>query len=466
MKHFRCTLFLLGFLFMRVVPAYPLEQSRRIEEEKRKSLEKTELQMIKGEKKLLFDYGGWMQLRYNDYNDDDNDSTTLDTLDYTYSGDLRFWLKATFTPSPYNSYENKHFFYLRIKNLFIDRIPRDEEDAGYDNDGPHIDYAYAILDYRPFWLEVGRKYFTIGEGIVYSDVNDGIQMQLRFSQWNLKTFISHTLPHEENIDTSVPGYLKESDRYFWGFEALYQPDSSRDIYAYLLLERDFSNEDPPNVTQQYTYNSRYLGIGTHGSFVEKLNYAIELIKEGGTSYIFTPNEKKDIDAWGADVEVSYDCEVITHPKVSFEYAFGSGDPDRINVTDTEEGNSSGDDKNFLYFGYHPTGFALSPRLSNIHLYRIGVDLKPLEKSLIFNNLQLEMNYFRFYKDKSTGGISDLDATEDSDDIGDEFDLSISWQVFSDLNWSFQYGRFRPGEAYPEANNDNDDYFSTSLTLTF
>ncbi|MCK5288179.1 MAG: hypothetical protein KAJ79_03885, partial [Candidatus Omnitrophica bacterium] len=63
-------------------------------------------------------------------------------------------------------------------------------------------------------------------------------------------------------------------------------------------------------------------------------------------------------------------------------------------------------------------------------------------------------------------ISDLEATEDNDDIGSEIDFSISWQIFSDLRCVIQYGYFLPGKAYPSLTNDNQQYFSVNTTLTF
>jgi hypothetical protein len=197
-----------------------------------------------------------------------------------------------------------------------------------------------------------------------------------------------------------------------------------------------------------------------------MTYWIELIGEWGKSWIYGSNENQDIAAYGSVVGISYAFDLWGQPVISFEYAFGSGDEDRISVTNTDGGNTSGNDKNFLYFGYLGTGFALAPRISNLHMYKIGCAMKPLEKCSLFKTLTLETNFFRFYKDNARGGVSDPDATELSNDIGSELDIEISWDIFSDLQWKFQYGYFMPGDAYPDTANDADTYLSTSLTLTF
>ena len=77
-----------------------------------------------------------------------------------------------------------------------------------------------------------------------------------------------------------------------------------------------------------------------------------------------------------------------------------------------------------------------------------------------------MNYFRYYKDKASGGIYDLEATQYNRDVGEEVDVQLSWQIFSDLKFTVQYGYFWPGDAYPDSSNDNQEYFSASTTITF
>ena len=65
-----------------------------------------------------------------------------------------------------------------------------------------------------------------------------------------------------------------------------------------------------------------------------------------------------------------------------------------------------------------------------------------------------------------GWISDLDASLVSQDIGSEVDVTLSWQILSDLRWAIRFGHFRPGEAYPDSANDPENYLSNSITITF
>lgn len=458
---------ILGLLFLTQNAAYAVTytQARRIEEENRATLIDSQETYAEGEQYLVFDWGGWFNSRYIDYDNDDNDSSTRDIFDYTYLNDTRLWVKVFLKPSLESDKKNRHSFYLRIKDLHITERPKDTA-GGYDHDGPHVDYAYAILDLRPFWLEVGRHYLSVGRGIAYSNVGDGVQMTFLHKNWKLKALASRSLPHEDNIDTSIPGYLKESARSFYSLEVSHRPTPEQTFYSFWLIQRDYSDSRPIDTAHSYTYNSQYIGLGAYGELPQNIDYWAELIYESGKSYIFNSNEKKNVSAWAVDLGVNYNWQITASPELSLEYGFGSGDPDRVSVTDTQFGNILGKDKNFLYFGYIPTGYAFSSRLSNLHFYRIGAACYPFEKSSFFKKLKFDINYYRYYKDKSEGGISDLDANVSSSDIGSEIDFEVSWQASAEMLLALQYGHFFPGGAYSASNNDSDKYLSLSWTLTF
>lgn len=403
---------------------------------------------------------------YDDYNDDDNDSTSVDSLDETHSLDFRFWTKATLRPPASALYQNEHSLYVRLKDLHINREP-DAINSDDDHDGPHIDYAYLTLDLRPIWLEIGRRYFSVGQGIAYSNLNDGVELYASPQNWNLKTFVSRTLSHEDNIDTSIPGWDLGSERFYYAIETTYLGIPDQGIYSYFLMQRDESDEDPHDPDYDYIYDSEYIGLGAQGKILPNMHYWAEGIRETGKSRVYTTNDKKrNIDAWGGDFGISYDLDVYSHPNISIEYAFGSGDSDRTSVTDTLNGNTFREDRNFLYFGYLPAGYALSPRLSNIQFYKAGVLLKPLEKYYLFKNFSFGTDYYRYYKDKKEGGIYDTDATNSDKGIGNEIDLNISWQIISDLSCSVQYGHFWPGDAYPDYSDDSENYLAAGATFTF
>ena len=439
--------------------------SRRIEEEKRGSLSGTERAVLETQKKFVIDYGGWSEYRYDDYCDSDNDSSVSDGLDYVNSIDARFWLKAILRPSEDAVNKNVHYLYVRLKELFKQTYAMDKEWKN-KQDSPIVEYAYGVLDLNPVWVQAGRHYVSIGRGLAYSDVNDAAQIFLSLPEWKFKALAARTLPHQDNIDLSMPGWSAGSDRYFYAFEGAYRGIPGHNFYSFFLLQQDKSDEEPPDDLQDYDYNSHYIGFGAHGDIIKDLHYLAEVVRENGTSRISPSNEKADIDAWAGMFEAAYDMDVYSHPRFSFRYAFGTGDKDRASVTDTIGGNTSGVDRNFMYFGYIDTGYALAPRLSNLHFLKWTLSLAPMEKWRALKNLSAQASYYRYYKDKAGGGVSDTEATDVEAYLGQEIDFEIAWQIVSDLNLTVQYGHFFTGDAYPDTARDDEDYFSASVILTF
>lgn len=455
--------FLLGVLFF---PLYLCaeEGSRRRDEDVRNYLASTEHGILEGAGRLLVDYGALLTARYDEYHDSDNDRSLRDVNDFTESLDTRVWMRAVLKPPLDADYENEHSLYVRVKDLLVQRRP-DDAAGGSDHDGPHVDYAYLTCDFRPVMVEIGRTYFSVGDGIAYSNVHDGVSCQYSSTDWQMKVFASHSIPREDNIDTSVPGYDEGTDRYFYGAECRYYGLWPHAFYSYALMQKDYSDEEPEDPTHNYNYDSQYIGMGVRGAFFDKVQYAAEIIREWGKSYIYASNERKDIDAWAATASVSYGWDIYSHPTLSCRYGFGSGDSDRANVTDTVSGNAYGDDENFLPFGYYNTGYVISPALSNLHFYSVSVKCTPLERISFLRQAELDCAYYRFYKDASLGGVSDAEASAESHDVGHEIDVGVRFPILSDVSALFEWGIFFPGDAYLASADDVERYFSFSVDIS-
>ncbi|MGE5279826.1 MAG: alginate export family protein [Deltaproteobacteria bacterium] len=476
---------LAGFLCVFCLLASPAfadlgsETARRLEEEARAALASSEAAPA-ALSRPVFDYGGWTQARYLDYRNDDKDASSPDPVDYALWLDTRLWFKAVFRPavaveraaSPPGEREAsppgeryRYSLYLRLKNLYTDSHPAATA-GGSDNDGPHVDYAYAHADLAPWRVRAGRQYFSVGQGIAYSDVDDGVLVFFNAAPWDLRAFWSRTLPHEDNVDTSVPGFDKGGDRRFYGLEADYGGWAGQTLYAFGVWQRDHSEERPADAAQGYRYDSAYAGVGARGVLKKTVAYWWESVHETGRDYLSGTNTRADIDAWAHVAAVSYAPEVRGRPSFYFKAAYASGDADRVSVTDTVNGNTAGKDTNFLYFGYLPTGYAFAPRLSNIYFLKAGASCAPFEKSRRFEKLTVAVDYYKYFKTKAAGGVYDPQATQADTDLGAEIDVTASWGIFSDLFLSLQYGRFMPGGAFPAATDDNEDYLSVSVSLSF
>ena len=459
---------ILGLLMLLPLPPAGAESSadaRRHEEAVRQKLQPTEVAILKKEPRLMFDYGLWVNHLFTDFTNDDNNASREDSTDWTDALDTRAWLRAILRP-PFGSPGGEHSLYVRLKDKSTWRRPQNENGA-YDHDGPHVDYLYASLDLRPAFVQIGRRYYSVGQGIAYSNVNDGAELMLSFPTASLMGFVSRTLPHEDNIDLSIPGG-KKSGRTFYALEGKYIGVPNHGLYGYAVFQHDDSQEKPEDQTQDYDYQSQYFGAGSEGKLLANVRYAAELILETGKSLTSVTSQERRVEAWATDLSVTYDAQLPMQPTIYGEYAFGSGDPDRASVTDTLSGNASGADNNFLYFGYLRTGYALSPRLSNLRMLKAGMALKPLDRIRRWNlrELTTTVDVYRYSKDEPEGAIFDAQASEADDDVGTEVDLTLSWPLLSDCTLDIEYGHFIPGAAYPPATSNHTQYFAVSVTTTF
>jgi hypothetical protein len=421
--------------------------------------------MLKSQKRLVIDYGGWSEFRRDNYINSDNDWYLKDPVDNRLTLDVRVWLKAILRPPLDSACKNVHYLYVRLKELFVSSFHNDEKFRN-KQDTQLVEYAYAVLDLSPVWVQVGRHYVSVGKGLAYSDVNDAVQVFLNLENWRIKGLISKTVPKEDNIDTTVPGWNDGCDRYFYGAEAAYSGVEGHTFYSFFVSERDRTKADQPDGLQIYRYNAEYLGLGAYGNIIKYFYYLAEVVRETGTSYTYPDSSKAGVDAWAGIFELAYGPEVYSHPRLSCRFAFGTGDKDRLSVTDTVNGNISGIDRNFLYFGYIDTGYALAPRLSNLCFLKWTGEFQPFEGYRPLKNFTFKASHYLYYKNRSGGGIYDYDATEDKSYVGNEIDVEMAWQVLSDLNVTFQYGNFFPGAAYAPPADDCESYFSVSVAMSF
>ncbi|MBT3879490.1 MAG: alginate export family protein [Candidatus Scalindua sp.] len=428
---------------------------------------------------LLWDWGGSERFMFLTYDDIDNERIS-DKRRTQRANNFYLWGSLNL--------DDIHSFYVRFHGQQIDWNSGDEYrstenqfkwnmEEGFDQGTYtiHIDRALKkYFDYEipaQIQLTAGRFRSSIGSQLAYVKRANGVQLDV-MSKWvDLKLFGFKNLIDEENIDFSVPGF-RSSRRYFFGVEAKYKGFRRHVPYLFALIQEDHNRENIEDPDQDYGYDSKYYGIGSRGQIMNNLFYEIEGIMQRGKGFPqaavargYSPDNER-IEAWALDASLHYTYNKITHPTFSAEYAFGSGDKDRIGrVTNTTGGgNKEGTtDRNFLTFGYIDTGLTLAARISNLRMVKLGFSFTPLEvvKS---KSVNVEVNYFLFRKDEKKSAISDTRADRPIRNLGKEFDVNITWQIFSDLSASINYGRFYPGNAYSD--KDARDFVMATIMFQF
>ena len=400
-------------------------------------------------------YGGWITPTLIHEEKSDSSSTSSNTA--------RLWVKSTL-------WQNA-FIYARGKYTFTWNFDKpsgsslDTTDHVYDLDVAYIGMANR---YQNMKLFVGRKFYILGTGLVFSGRGDGIEVSWDNPIVSVKAFGAYT------------GFLaKDSNPYKLSDRDISK--GSKRIFAGGTLEKDFFNQTAyvlgmaqiDNGRQEMNvksrYQSQYYGAGFKGLIIDGLDYYAEGVYERGFSYFkgsedekaldrqlngtssnpnMLKNHKKEVSAYAAMAGVNYYLPTILNPAILFQYAFGSGDGDRQNYS-SSTGNTRGADTGFIYFGTYVGGFALRPLLANLHIFRLGFSLAPMSfmKQKFLNRMSVVLRYSYYMKSKIGSPINYGEAPDHSSDVGHGADAALRWGIFDDLSFFVNYGLFITGDAY-------------------
>ncbi len=433
------------------------DQNKLLEEERRRAMDERARGDDERRQPVLWDAGGWLHAEFITLDDPpDETERTLRYLDLRLWGELR--IDRTYTA------------YLRVLTDYTDFNSGDQFEGEDDNDLRllYVDQAWVEADWstpdNDFVVRAGRQFLSLGRGLLFNQVAYGLVGDWAAGRWAARLFGAHSIIHDDDIDTSLPN-ADDSRRAFVGGELDYLLDAYHRAYLLFLVERDLNDEDPEFAFQDWDYDANYLGAGLRGTLWGELAYHVEAVYEFGESVAGGSTETEDIQAFALTLLLEYRFKTELSPSITFEYLHGSGDADRGSVTEAAAGNTAGtDDEGFLGFGFLQTGYALFPRVSNIHILRLGGSLRPLESHELFRYLEVGAFGYLYRKDESAAPISDPRAFEDDAEVGTEIDLFLRWRIVSDVGVSVNFGRFLPGDAYDD--KDGRNFLSMGLTYGF
>jgi len=436
--------------------AQPIPSGRRVyDEQLRVRLD----QQQAAARQCGLDGGGWFSFAFFNYDD-----VAPDKERTLRQYELRLWGSFTL--------EGVHNFYVRAVAGYDDWNSGDNPQTyrGDDFRGPRIERAWYKFDYNRlvrnrtgrdpdvgFVVDVGRDYHEIGTGLVLALPLDAVRVTGSLGNWQVGGLIAKTIESTPNIDSS-DAVSTHMDRCFYAVQVRYKGFDRHEPFAYYLWQRDGTTPRPRDPLQRYDYDSNYLGIGSEGSlaFLPHLRYLAELVFESGQGFPEgVRTRQEEIHAMALDVLLEYLFDVKHHPKVAFEYLWGSGDSDRrLSSSATVGGNQYRTrDEAFNAFGFRDTGLAFAPQISNLHIFQLAVSAFPLEELELFRRMEIGSKAFFYTKDKRDGAISDVTATADSSWVGWEWDVFVNWRMTSDVSLTVRYGVFQPGAAF----EDNDQW---------
>jgi hypothetical protein len=448
------------FLVAAAAPAAALQDPNRLlQDERRQAMDARERPAEDAAPSLLWDAGGWLHAEVTTFEDPPEERERT----YRYA-DLRLWGELRF--------DRHTTAYVRVLSDVLDFNSGDQFEGEDDDEirPLYLDQAWlsGSWDFDGATLEArgGRAFFTLGRGLLFNQVAYGLEAAWNEPRWGVRAFAAHSILHDDDLDTSLPN-ADDSRRAFFALEGEALLTGNHRAYGIVLVERDFNEEDPEVAAQDWGYHATYLAAGARGTIWRNLGYSLEGTYQTGSSVAAGSTESETISAFAFLGAVDYTWTGDLAPYAVVEYMYGSGDPDRGSVTEVAAGNTAGtDDEGFLAFGFVQTGFALFPRVSNLHLVRVGGSIRPLGGVEAFRGLELGAYGYAYRKAESSAPISDPRASEDDEDVGTEIDVLLRWRIFSDLGVSLTWGRFFPGSAYPDDSDSARDFLSVGMTVSF
>ena len=411
------------------------------------------------------DVGGWLNMAIFNY---DDASARIERQMRQY--ELRGWASLNLQ-GVHKAYVRGLVNYDDWSGLRHDESGTEVERAWYQFDlGKLLQNQAGKATPLGLRVKLGRDFMSIGTSLVLSTTLDMGKIEVTAGDWELMGFIGSTLRDSWNIDNSVV-VANRQQRWLTGFEAAYRGFSQHRPFVYYMHNDDNTDPAAGSPGQSYEYNSDYIGVGSTGTLlVSNLRYQVEGVAEMGKTYSAGRTSGQDrIQAWAVDALIEYlfvDCP--TKPRIGFEYVFASGDSDRTgSPVATVGGNRAGTvDHGFGAFGFRDLGLALSPEISNIHVYAINASLFPLEHIEMFEKMEVGTKLFFYSRAHGSAPISDPMTTSEANSTGFEMDYFCNWRMTSDLALTVRYGVFYPGDAYDGGDKSPRQFLYSGLVFSF
>jgi hypothetical protein len=430
---------------------------------------------VPAEQRTLFDYGGYLSLNYLTLDDQNGNTHGLRQYDIVGYAHLNL--------------DGVHEFYTSLRGSYRDFNPGDpfseSEGSGWRGD---LDRAYYRFDYQRYraayaaeqidWNVIftgGRQLINWANGLTISQVLDAAVFDVECGPFTLELLAGLTPRRTVDFDSSRPHFDDNTFRGFYGAMVSARVGGHRP-YVYVLSQHDYNHSYSSTlglITTRFDYNSYYVGVGSTGGLTDRLLYGVEAVYEGGTglsnsfdSDTFFPVDQRDstIEAWAVDAKLDYLFPDARRTRLSVEGIIASGDPDRLNGSNTFGGNRPGTkDHGFNAFGLLNTGLAFAPSVSNIMAVRVGGSTFPFPDSARLGKMQVGADFFVFGKTRENGGIDE--TTTQGHYLGVEPDIYMNWQVTSDVTLVLRYGVFFPnGDVV--VSDDTRQFFFGGVTFAF
>lgn len=155
-----------------------------------------------------------------------------------------------------------------------------------------------------------------------------------------------------------------------------------------------------------------------------------------------------IEGWGASAGITWASKLPARPRLTFTYAYGSGDPRGEQEADRSFRQTGLQDNNGKFRGvdrFRYYGELFDPELSNLHILTAALGFPLLRHSSI------EILYHRYRQDEPAPFLRDVSFKRDPDgihrDLGEEWDAVLGIEEWEHWEIEIIGAIFRTGEAF-------------------
>lgn len=352
-----------------------------------------------------------------------------------------------------------------------------------------LDLAYVQLKeilYSPLTLTIGRQDLWFGEGLIVgakprdpdasiaaeelTAINsfDAIRATLDYDPWVIDLLYSKI---EENVNQTATPIGTNDDVDLWGANVGYIFDSyngEAEGYIFSVIDRSDGFQGAPS--------NEIDTVGIRGSFdpFEEMTLAGEVAYQFG-NYSNAATIARDRSAMALDIHGEYRFPTARWtPKIGAEYVYLSGETDdEADATGNWDGwhpvftgkgfTAIRQFQNIWYTTAHQTtdanvNYEISPAMdagmTNVHQILLSGSMYPTE------NISLDAVFAHFWYDENPV------AGSPDDEIGDEIDLTLTYDYTEDVVFSLLAAWFIPGEYFPSGQDDIATNVVASMAVSF
>ncbi|MGB3113421.1 MAG: alginate export family protein, partial [Candidatus Omnitrophota bacterium] len=377
-------------------------------------------------------------------------------------------------------------------NAVVGRQVNPGSAAAFDVD---VDLAYIELKeflYSPLTLRIGRQDLWFGKGFImgnslldpngsiypqeYTAINsfDAVRATLDYDPWTIDLVYAKIMENMRRADDDVN---------LWGANIGYVFDeynAEAEAYWWYKQDRNVGSAVATGVPRASVINGAdsndVFCWGGRGSFdpIEDWTIAVEAAYQHGEFVgVNSQMERRPRSAWAIDAMIEcryWQDDFAWRPVVGAEYIFYSGEQNMGNMNTLSDATYNGWDPMFrgkfdtaireFQNVFYRTAMASTPSSTNQHQLLVRGTLEPTD------SLTLDAVYGHFWLAENWATVNDVVPENRKKNVGDEFDLKLTWDYTEDVQFSLLAGWFFPGDHFTSGLDDTATDLVGTVKLSF